>query len=216
MPGAATGVARPSTNWRRECRRPRSMLLAVIRNSAASPPAGAAAGDARTTPSARSRRRLPGMARGRRGVAPGPVRQRRHHRTVRRAAGYRQDAGRRSDRGPDRTRPDGGRAAAGLEVDRGNRQEPGRRVHRGRRLQLRAVLRRSRHPVRQARRGDPRSGPVRQPRSGYLLQRLDRYEGLVVLATNLRDQLDDAFTRRFHHLVHFPKPGPCDAVGCGD
>ena len=45
---------------------------------------------------------------------------------------------------------------------------------------------------------------------GYLLQRLDRYEGLVVLATNLRDQLDDAFTRRFHHLVHFPKPGPCE------
>jgi hypothetical protein len=45
---------------------------------------------------------------------------------------------------------------------------------------------------------------------GYLLQRLDRYEGLVVLATNLRDQVDDAFTRRFHHLVHFPKPGPCE------
>lgn len=42
---------------------------------------------------------------------------------------------------------------------------------------------------------------------GYLLQRLDRYEGLVVLATNLREQLDDAFTRRFHHLVHFSRPG---------
>ena len=45
---------------------------------------------------------------------------------------------------------------------------------------------------------------------GYLLQRLDRYDGLVVLATNLRDQLDEAFTRRFHHLVHFPRPGPAE------
>ncbi len=45
---------------------------------------------------------------------------------------------------------------------------------------------------------------------GYLLQRLDRYEGLVVLATNLRDHLDEAFTRRFQHLVHFPRPGPAE------
>jgi hypothetical protein len=45
---------------------------------------------------------------------------------------------------------------------------------------------------------------------GYLLQRLDRFEGLVVLATNLRDQLDQAFTRRFQHLVHFPRPGPVE------
>ncbi len=45
---------------------------------------------------------------------------------------------------------------------------------------------------------------------GYLLQRLDRYDGLVVLATNLRDQLDEAFTRRFQHLVHFPRPGPVE------
>jgi hypothetical protein len=45
---------------------------------------------------------------------------------------------------------------------------------------------------------------------GYLLQRLDRYDGLVVLATNLRDHLDEAFTRRFQHLVHFPNPGPAE------
>lgn len=45
---------------------------------------------------------------------------------------------------------------------------------------------------------------------GYLLQRLDRYEGLVVLATNLRDQLDEAFTRRFQHVVHFPSPRPAE------
>ncbi len=45
---------------------------------------------------------------------------------------------------------------------------------------------------------------------GYLLQRLDRYDGLTVLATNLRDQLDDAFTRRFQHVVHFPLPRPAE------
>jgi len=41
---------------------------------------------------------------------------------------------------------------------------------------------------------------------GYLLQRLERYEGLVILASNLRSNLDPAFTRRFHHVVHFPRP----------
>jgi hypothetical protein len=43
---------------------------------------------------------------------------------------------------------------------------------------------------------------------GYLLQRLERYEGLVILASNLRENLDPAFTRRFHHVVHFPRPEP--------
>jgi hypothetical protein len=41
---------------------------------------------------------------------------------------------------------------------------------------------------------------------GYLLQRLESYEGLVILASNLRANLDPAFTRRFHHVVHFPRP----------
>jgi hypothetical protein len=41
---------------------------------------------------------------------------------------------------------------------------------------------------------------------GYLLQRLERYEGLVILASNLRANLDPAFTRRFHYVVHFPRP----------
>jgi len=41
---------------------------------------------------------------------------------------------------------------------------------------------------------------------GYLQQRLERYEGLVILASNLRADLDPAFTRRFHHVVHFPRP----------
>lgn len=40
----------------------------------------------------------------------------------------------------------------------------------------------------------------------YLLQRVEEYEGLVLLATNLRSNLDDAFTRRFQSIVHFPMP----------
>ncbi|MEA2274943.1 MAG: hypothetical protein QOI98_3651, partial [Solirubrobacteraceae bacterium] len=45
---------------------------------------------------------------------------------------------------------------------------------------------------------------------GYLLQRLERYEGLVILASNLRANLDLAFTRRFHHVVHFPRPAEAE------
>jgi hypothetical protein len=41
----------------------------------------------------------------------------------------------------------------------------------------------------------------------YLLQRLEDYGGVAILATNLRDNIDSAFTRRFQVLVHFPRPG---------
>jgi SpoVK/Ycf46/Vps4 family AAA+-type ATPase len=40
----------------------------------------------------------------------------------------------------------------------------------------------------------------------YLLQRLEAYEGVVILATNLRKNLDDAFVRRMAHIVEFPFP----------
>jgi SpoVK/Ycf46/Vps4 family AAA+-type ATPase len=42
----------------------------------------------------------------------------------------------------------------------------------------------------------------------YLLQRLERYEGLVVMATNLAKNIDPAFLRRIHVVVDFPMPGP--------
>ena len=45
---------------------------------------------------------------------------------------------------------------------------------------------------------------------GYLLQRLERFEGLAILASNLRANLDPAFTRRFHHVVHFPRPAEAE------
>ncbi|RYF89560.1 MAG: ATP-binding protein, partial [Caulobacteraceae bacterium] len=41
----------------------------------------------------------------------------------------------------------------------------------------------------------------------YLLQRLESYKGLAVLASNLADSLDAAFLRRFRYVVEFPMPG---------
>ena len=40
----------------------------------------------------------------------------------------------------------------------------------------------------------------------YLLQRLERYEGLVLMATNLATNIDSAFLRRIHVHVDFPMP----------
>ncbi|MFJ3368106.1 ATP-binding protein [Pseudomonas sp. NPDC086251] len=40
----------------------------------------------------------------------------------------------------------------------------------------------------------------------YLLQRLERYPGLVILATNNRSHLDDAFSRRFTFITRFTFP----------
>ncbi|MDQ1395089.1 MAG: hypothetical protein QOG64_348 [Acidimicrobiaceae bacterium] len=40
----------------------------------------------------------------------------------------------------------------------------------------------------------------------YLLQRLERYDGLVVMATNLPKNIDTAFLRRIHVAVEFPLP----------
>jgi hypothetical protein len=42
--------------------------------------------------------------------------------------------------------------------------------------------------------------------TSYLLQRIEEYEGIVILATNLRDNLDEAFTRRMRFVVEFPFP----------
>jgi hypothetical protein len=42
--------------------------------------------------------------------------------------------------------------------------------------------------------------------TAFLLQRLERYEGVAILATNLRNNLDAAFTRRFEFIVEFPDP----------
>ena len=40
----------------------------------------------------------------------------------------------------------------------------------------------------------------------YLLQRMEDYQGLAILATNMRQALDDAFLRRLRFLIEFPFP----------
>ena len=40
----------------------------------------------------------------------------------------------------------------------------------------------------------------------YLLQKMEEYEGLAILATNLRQNMDDAFLRRLQFVIEFPFP----------
>jgi AAA+ superfamily predicted ATPase len=40
----------------------------------------------------------------------------------------------------------------------------------------------------------------------YLLQKMEEYQGVSILATNLRQNLDDAFVRRLQAIVEFPFP----------
>ena len=40
----------------------------------------------------------------------------------------------------------------------------------------------------------------------YLLQKMEEYDGIVVLASNLRANLDDAFLRRLKAIIEFPFP----------
>ncbi|MEO5898869.1 MAG: ATP-binding protein, partial [Ilumatobacteraceae bacterium] len=40
----------------------------------------------------------------------------------------------------------------------------------------------------------------------YLLQRMERFDGIAILTTNLRANIDDAFLRRIDTLVDFPVP----------
>ncbi|MBV8437901.1 MAG: ATP-binding protein [Silvibacterium sp.] len=40
----------------------------------------------------------------------------------------------------------------------------------------------------------------------YLLQKMEQYEGTVILATNLRKNMDDAFVRRIQFTIEFPFP----------
>ncbi len=46
----------------------------------------------------------------------------------------------------------------------------------------------------------------------YLLQRMEAYDGVTILATNLRANLDDAFTRRLQFALDFPFPEEADRL----
>ncbi|MBS1611289.1 MAG: ATP-binding protein [Bacteroidetes bacterium] len=41
----------------------------------------------------------------------------------------------------------------------------------------------------------------------YLLQRLEDFKGLTILASNLKGNIDQAFTRRFNSIIYFNLPG---------
>lgn len=43
---------------------------------------------------------------------------------------------------------------------------------------------------------------------GLLLQHIECFPGVCIVITNLADAIDDAFFRRFNHVVEFQKPGP--------
>lgn len=44
--------------------------------------------------------------------------------------------------------------------------------------------------------------------AGYLLQRIEDFPGTVILATTLKANMDEAFTRRFQSMIGFTMPGP--------
>jgi AAA+ superfamily predicted ATPase len=48
--------------------------------------------------------------------------------------------------------------------------------------------------------------------TSYLLQRLEEYDGLVILATNLRPNIDRAFVRRFQSILYFNLPSTQERI----
>ncbi|MHC5021879.1 MAG: ATP-binding protein [Planctomycetota bacterium] len=42
----------------------------------------------------------------------------------------------------------------------------------------------------------------------YLLQRIETFDGIAILATNQKDNMDQAFARRFESVIYFPIPRP--------
>lgn len=42
----------------------------------------------------------------------------------------------------------------------------------------------------------------------FLLQRIEEFHGVVILTSNLKANIDEAFVRRFHSVVNFPMPKP--------
>ncbi len=57
-------------------------------------------------------------------------------------------------------------------------------------------------------RGEVRHGTDRYANTevSHLLQRFEQHDGVVILASNLRDNIDAAFARRFDAIVPFPRP----------
>ncbi len=46
----------------------------------------------------------------------------------------------------------------------------------------------------------------------YLLTRIENYPGLIVLASNFKNNIDQAFIRRFNAVIHFPMPDAAERL----
>lgn len=46
----------------------------------------------------------------------------------------------------------------------------------------------------------------------FLLQRIEEFHGVVILTSNIKTNIDDAFIRRFHSVVNFPMPKPAERL----
>jgi hypothetical protein len=46
----------------------------------------------------------------------------------------------------------------------------------------------------------------------FLLQRIEEFNGVVILASNMKTNIDDAFVRRFQSVVYFPMPRPVERL----
>src|SRR5438045_12095 len=46
----------------------------------------------------------------------------------------------------------------------------------------------------------------------YLLERMERFKGIAILATNRKRDLDEAFLRRLRFVVDFPLPGAAERL----
>jgi hypothetical protein len=46
----------------------------------------------------------------------------------------------------------------------------------------------------------------------YLLQRIENHNGLIILASNFKSNIDEAFIRRFQSVIYFPLPSPVERL----
>ena len=46
----------------------------------------------------------------------------------------------------------------------------------------------------------------------FLLQRIEEFHGVVILTSNIKTNIDEAFLRRFHSVIQFPMPRPAERL----
>jgi SpoVK/Ycf46/Vps4 family AAA+-type ATPase len=48
--------------------------------------------------------------------------------------------------------------------------------------------------------------------TAFLLQKIESFQGFVIIASNYKDNIDKAFSRRFQSVIHFGMPDPAVAL----